>query len=155
AQVEHQLICVSLFSNRALRHLWQRRLALSEAYRLGSIKSWPMCEGFIPTELAQGGFECAELSQFGSTETYDHWPPYLEADLGEWADRPFIHPVLDQPRYISSLFKYQVGLRGYLRPNSLLHRKLRRLPTATYLKVLVESFTAKTLRTLRGALGLA
>lgn len=154
-QVEHQLICVSLFSNRALRYLWQRRLELSEAYRRGEIASWPMCEGFIPTELALGGYKSAELSDYGSTATYDHWPPYLEADLHEWDDQPFVHPVLDQPRYIGSLFKYKIGLSGYLQPNSLFHQKLRRLPPAVYVGVLARSFAEKTVRTLRGARGSA
>ena len=150
-EIRHQLICVSLFSNRALAHLHRRRLALSEAYRFGTIRAWPMCEAFIATELARG-FRCAELSEFGDTGAYDHWPPFLERDLDRTAGA-FIHPLLDEQRYASSLLKYQIGLTGYLRPNSLFHRKARRLPARQYVELVASSFVAKARRTLRDVFG--
>jgi hypothetical protein len=153
ASVRHQLICLSLFSSRALRHLWRRRLELSQAYRRGALKAWPFCEGFIPTELALAGMRCVELDAFGGTEAYDHWPPYLEADLGEMRGQAFVHPVLDPPRYVASLQKYQIGLSGYLNPASAFHRKLRRLPVRDYASALTTSFAAKAARTIRQAGG--
>ena len=74
-EIAHQLICLALFSGRALRHLWQRRLDMSGAFARGEIRAWPMCEGFIATELAMAGMACRELSDFGDTALYDHWPP--------------------------------------------------------------------------------
>jgi hypothetical protein len=149
--IQHQLICLALFSARALRHLWARRLALSAAYARGDIKAWPMCEGFIATELAKTGMNCRELSHYGDTACYDHWPPYLEADIGKLDAQSFVHPVLDDDRYIGSLLKYHVGLAGYLNPRSLFHRKLRRLSTARYVRALRQSFASKAARTMRSA----
>jgi hypothetical protein len=149
--VEHQLICIALFSARALHHLWQRRLVLSQAYSQGDIKAWPMCEGFIATELAQTDMTCRELSAFGDTSLYDHWPPFLEADLNFLSAHAFIHPLLDEQRYVGSLLKYHVGLPGYLNPTSVFHRKLRRLPPRQYVSALVSTFTDKARRNVRNA----
>jgi hypothetical protein len=150
-EIRHQLICLALFSGRALRHLWACRLALSAAYARGDIKAWPMCEGFIATELAKTDMVCRELSDYGDTACYDHWPPFLEADLGKLDAHRFVHPVLDDERYIASLLKYHVGLSGYLNPASLFHRKLRRLPPGRYVRALRESFASKAARTMRSA----
>ncbi len=150
--IRHQLICIALFSAAALRHLRERRLALSADFKEGKLSAWPMCEGFIPTELALAGMRMAELSRFGDTTRYDHWPPYLEDDPETRTPRGFIHPVLDPPRYIESLLKYHVGISGYLDPNSLFHRKLRRLPAPLYLQAVTRSFAEKMTRNLRRAL---
>jgi len=153
ASLRHQLICLSLFSSRALRYLCGRRLELSQAYAQGRLKAWPFCEGFIPTELALAGMTCVELDVFGDTGAYDHWPPYLEADLGATQDHAFVHPVLDPPRYVASLHKYRIGLAGYLNPASAFHRKLRRLPMRDYAAALTASFAAKAARTIAQAGG--
>ena len=145
-QLRHQLICLSLFSAAALRHLWERRLAHAQARAAGTLAGWPFCEGFIPTELALAGFSCSELDRFGDTDAYDHWPPYLEADAPSLRSHSFVHPVLDQARYVASLHKYRIGLAGYLNPASLFHRKLRRLPRRDYLPVLASSFWTKARR---------
>ena len=137
---------MSLFSGAALDHLFERRLSQGRALEEGRQASWPFCEGFVPTELALAGFVCRELSEFGDTSAYDHWPPYLEADAGLLAGHTFVHPVLDQRRYVDSLHKYRIGLAGYLNPASLFHRKLRRLPARHYLPVLTRSFMTKARR---------
>jgi hypothetical protein len=152
ARLSHELICICAFSARALEHLYRKRLQHAGLLRAGAIAAWPMCEAFIPTELAAGGFRLAELSEFGDTGAYDHWPPYLEDDLVQLSNHCFIHPVLDQPRYIGSMLKYRVGVSGYLRPDSLFHRKLRRLPIAVYLRALATSFAAKVVRVLHNAI---
>lgn len=153
--VRHQLICLSLFSSRALKLLHDRRLVLSEAFRAGMLKSWPICEGFIPTELALAGMRCLELSAYGDTGAYDHWPPYLEADVETLQHHCFVHPVLDAPRFVASMQKYHVGLAGYLNPASLFHRKLRRLPPRDYMSALTSSFAAKAVRTMTARRGAA
>ncbi len=148
-RILHQLICVSAFTPAAIAHLRQRRLAMSDDFRAGILSAWPMCEGFIPTELAAAGLRIGELSAFGDVADYDHWPPYLESDVETERAGSFVHPVLDAPRYVASLLKYRVGLGGYLYPNSLFHRKLRRLPAPHYARALIGSFAAKAARDLR------
>jgi hypothetical protein len=149
AGLQHQLICLSAFSTRALRHLWLQRLRHAEMLRHGAMSAWPMCEAFIPMELSAAGFKMAELSSFGDTAVYDHWPPYLERDVPELASHAFVHPVLDPPRFIASMLKYHVGLAGYFSPGSLFHRKLRRLPAWLYARTLVTTFLSKAERNLR------
>ena len=147
--IQYKLICMSVYSVRAIQWLAARRLELAAQFHDGSMKAWPFCEGFIATEMARNDFITAELADFVDTDAYDFWPPYVEADLPAMTDRPVIHPVLDRDRYVGSLLKYKVGLGGYFNINSLLHRKLRRLPASLYLKTLTNSFAQKAMRNLR------
>ncbi len=151
AGIRNQLICLCVFSGPALRHLWQARLAQSPLWQDGTLSAWPFCEGFIPTELASAGFRLRELSDYGTTGAYDHWPPFLEADAPGLAREDFVHPVLDEPRFIASLHKYHIGLAGYLNPSSQFHRKLRRLPALRYLNALASSFAAKARRNIKAS----
>ncbi len=147
--VRCKLICLSLFSHRALQALETRRLAMAEQLHDAIITTWPFCEGFIATEMEADGFISVELSDYTDTAAYDTWPPFVESDLPTMTGHPIIHPVLDQERYVGSLLKYKVGLIGYVNINSLLHRKLRRLPVRAYLTALCTSFAFKAVRTLR------
>jgi hypothetical protein len=153
-EIRHQLICLCAFSAAALRHLWRVRLEQSRTYQSGRLTAWPFCEGFIPTELQRAGFVSRELSAFGETGAYDHWPPFLETDAARMGCDDFIHPVLDEPRYISSLHKYHVGLGGYLNPKSQFHQKLRRLPPRQYVVALAASFVGKARRNIARAAAL-
>ena len=151
--LRHQLICASVFSAAALDRLAARRLAQSDDYRAGRLRQWPMCEGFIPTEIALGGLKSGELSRYGGTDAYNHWPPFAEADLPTLTAATFVHPVLDQQRYIDSVLKYHVGLAGFLNLNSLTHRKLRRLPAPVYVQAVARSVWKKTVERVRRARG--
>jgi hypothetical protein len=149
SELRWQLVCMSVFSNRALAYLLKRRLELSEAYATGSVKAWPIWEAFLPTELSRAGFNCRELSDYGKTSAYNHWPPYLERDIPQPGQPEFVHPVLDDRRYAASMLKYHVGLSGYINPASQFHRKLRRLPTRQYLSVVATTFWSKARRSRR------
>ena len=135
-EVRHQLICLSAFSNRALATLSERRLAHAASFRAGEMKSWPLCEGFIASEAVRQGLNVAELSRYGDIGAYDWWPPFLESDLGRLQKHAFVHPVLDPPRYVPSLFKKSEGVRLLLLPTSWLHRKLQRLGPVGYVRSL-------------------
>jgi hypothetical protein len=147
--IQYKLICLSLFSRRALQALAARRLEMSERLRSAAITAWPFCEGFIATEMGRDDFVSVELTKYADTEAYDSWPPFVESDLPTMVGRPVIHPVLDRERYIGSLLKYKVGLIGYLNVNSLFHRKLRRLPVGAYFAAVATSFSQKAVRTMR------
>ncbi len=114
-----------------MRQLFDKRLTFSAEIRAGAIQCWPFCEGFIPTELAVGGFRLMELSDLGTTDRYDWWPPVLEDNLPELARQTFIHPVLDRARYVDST------LRIFQAPElfdsrSDLRRHLSRVPVRVY-----------------------
>lgn len=132
AEVRHQLICIGCFSNRALAALSRERLAQARRFAAGEIRQWPYCEGYLATEAARQGLKTRELSDYGSVAGYDWWPPYAECDLYRLKSLSFVHPVLDEPRYVPSLFKRPLGLKTLLSPNSWFGRKLRRLGPAGY-----------------------
>ncbi len=148
AEVSYKLICLSLFSRRALEVLRDRRLELARRLEREPRMQWPFCEAFISTEIERQGLKTLDLANVCDTGTYDHWPPYLETELPKLATRPLIHPVLDESKYTESLLKYKIGLSGYLNPASLYHRKLRKLPAKSYLAALFTSFMNKTFREL-------
>ena len=62
---------------------------------------------------------------------------------------PFVHPVLDQERYASSMLKWPVGLVNFLNINSLVHRKLRRLPLPQYVGAISSGISHRLLGRLR------
>ena len=148
-ELRYQLICMSVYSSRAIQHLATRRLELTERYQRGDIKRWPFCEGFIATEMTTGPFITAELSAYLDTGFYDTWPPFIESEMPAMVNSQIIHPVLDHQRYVDSLVKYKVGLAGYFNINSVFHRKLRRLSPASYVSALANSFMYKAVRNLR------
>ncbi len=147
--VRSQLISLSVFSGRALDLLAERRLEQSRARREGD--EWPYCEGFVPTELALNGMTITELSRYGSTDGYDHWPPFLETELATLSGYPFVHPVLDQDRYVASMLKWPIGLKNFLNVNSLVHRKLRRLPLPRYVGAISSGFSTRVARRVQRA----
>ena len=104
-QVKPYLICASVFSARAVRHLGECRRRQGSAYDRQDATQWPIGETFIGTELNAAGFRIQQLSAFGRLTRYDWWPPTHESELPEFSDDIFIHPVLIGRRYVSSLFK--------------------------------------------------
>lgn len=145
----HQLICICILSREALGVLHRRRLAHAERRAAGGMQAWPMCEAFMPTEIARAGLAHGELSDLADTAAYDHWPPYLERDLPDLAGRDVIHPLLDAPRYAASMLKYPPGVAGFAWPFSRFHRKLRRLPARDYARTMARSLAASTRRRVR------
>lgn len=146
--VEKRLICFAAFSREAVRHLFDRRVALSAEVRAGAIRNWPFCEGFIPTELAVSGFQLMELSNLGTTERYDWWPPVLEDDLPGLAEQTFIHPVLDRARYVDSALRIW-RVSELLHTRSALRRRLSRVPVRTYAPPLARMLWTRLGRAVR------
>ena len=135
-EIKHQLICLSVFSNKALQTLSQARLEQAARFRAGLLKTWPFCEAFIPTESVRSGLKIEELSAYGDTSAYDSWPPYLEEKLPKLQRHTFVHPVLDREKYVPSLLKWKPGFAILALPLSWLHRKLWRLGPAGYVRAI-------------------
>jgi hypothetical protein len=104
-QVRPYLICASVFSARAVRHLAECRLRQGSRGDLPDASQWPMGETFVGTELALSGFRLHNLSAFGKLTRYDWWPPTHESELADFAGEAFVHPVLVGQSYVRSLFK--------------------------------------------------
>lgn len=132
AQVQKRLICIAMFSRRAVQHLFDRRLELSQEFRNGGLRRWPYCEGYIPTELSVGGFKLAELSEFGSTGAYDWTNVVLEAELGPLEQEAFIHPVMDPNSYVAKMMKETWPPESFFYARSETRRKLRRVSLRDY-----------------------
>jgi hypothetical protein len=142
-EVSPILICISIFSRESLTFLKSCRLAQSERFRAGGSTNWPMCEGFVGTEMKRSGLLCADLSEYGSIAACKWWPPNLESELPAFEAQPFVHPILDVDRYVGSVLKSPEGVAGYINLNSVLHRKLRKLPLNRYVQAVLSGFTKK------------
>lgn len=119
------LNAISLHSKRSVEFLYQRRQILSRSYKAGNIANWPYSEAFIPTEMQNNGFVVRELGDFGKVENYDWWPPNHERDLPSLQGQDFVHPVLDEGKYVASCLRYG-SLRSYFSRNGQLRRLLGR-----------------------------
>ena len=117
------LSCISLYSRRSVEFLLERRQVLARRYTAGEITNWPNNEAFIPTEMHNNGFVVRTLGDFGKVDKYDWWPPSHEDDLPLLQNQAFLHPVLDERRYVASCIQ-QSNLWSYFSPDSQLRRLL-------------------------------
>ncbi|MEG3349312.1 MULTISPECIES: hypothetical protein [Novacetimonas] len=124
---------IGIFSRRAVSLLYQRRLALSEQFRSGSLKYWPHCEAFIPIETRLAGYHYTELSKYLDVRRYSHEPAYLEEDTHMLLENEVVHPVLDRERYIASTIRYEGRPEKFFVPKSIFGKRLRRFPVSTYI----------------------
>ncbi len=131
-QIYKRLICIAMFSNAAVRRLFDRRLELSRQHEAGALRRWPYCEGFIPTEVAAAGLVMAELSQFGPTSRYDWTPAIVETELPELAEQAFLHPVLDPQRFVQHTMKDLWPPEAFFDPRNAVAGRLRRAPFKLY-----------------------
>jgi hypothetical protein len=133
ADIRKMLLPLGVFSKRAVEHLSERKLRLSEMLRAGEIGQWPHCEAFIVTELALAGFEIDEFTNYGTTAKLSYEPAYLEQELGDLESESFIHPVLDTQRYIANVIKYEWCPERFFLRSSEFRRRLTRVPPRDYI----------------------
>jgi len=105
ASVHPYLNAIAFHTGRSIPFLRQKRLEQSRRFRDKEINHLPVSEAFVPTELIQGGFKVANISDFGTVALYDYWPPLDEAELPIAIKSTFIHPVLEGERYVTSLLR--------------------------------------------------
>ena len=154
--IHNWLNCTSLHSRRSVEFLLARRQDLTRRYRAGEIANWPNNEAFIPTEMHNNGFVVRKLGDFGKVEKYDWWPPSHENDLPLLQDQAFLHPVLDERRYMASCMQ-QSNLWHYFLPNSQLRQLLDRgsplswIPAFSmeFLRQVIPPFLLRTIRRFR------
>ncbi|GBR03262.1 hypothetical protein AA21952_1002 [Acetobacter oeni LMG 21952] len=146
------LNCITVHTRRALEFLFRRRQNMSSA---GDISFWPLSETFIPTELERGGFTCIPLSSFGDVSHYEWFPPTLENDLDTTPDGHlrFIHPVLDQNRYVKSLLTNTHLVKDFISPDSHLRRELKRFPQSVTRSDLIHAAFNRSIERVKLQLG--
>ncbi len=144
AELAGSLNCISLYSARALTLLGRRRREMAEQSGRGEVAFWPGNEVFIATEAKRAGLRLISLEAFGNADGYEWHPPHLEEALPAENDRQggavFLHPVLDRPRYIASLLRFENDLTAYFRPGSALRRELARFPGQAWRPHLAGAF---------------
>ncbi len=128
-ELRASLNCISFYSNRTLAMLFKRRLAMAHD---SAIRHWPISEAFVATEVERAGHAAAPLGLLGGDGAYDWFPPVLEADLDALAGEVFVHPVLDEPRFLRSVLANGSHWRDYFVPASPLRTRLSRLPRESY-----------------------
>ena len=131
-EVRQCLICISVYSNRAIRRLYDRRLELSKRQQAGLMPHWPYCEAFIPTEVARAGYKTADLSAFGPIRRYGWSPAIVESDLAILGGEAFVHPVLDAQRFVQHTMKNLWPPESFFSPRNQVARNLRRAPVSVY-----------------------
>lgn len=143
------LICISMFSNRAVRHLFDRRVVMSAQFEAGLLPCWPYCEAFIPTEIAAARLKMVELSEFGPTSHYDWKPAIIESDLPLLAGQAFAHPLLDPERFIRHVMVDLWPPEAFFNPRNTVARRLRRAPISMYGPLLVKALLHRARAPLR------
>lgn len=128
------LNAISLHSRRSVQFMLQRRRDLAVRYRAGEISNWPYSETFIWTEMHNNGFVVSKLGDYGKVDNYDWWPPSHEKDLPLLQDQDFVHPVLDEQKYVASCLKYG-RLWSYFLPGGQLRKLLERSSTISAIPV--------------------
>ena len=137
------LSCLAIFSRRAMKLLRDRRLSMAAGFISGELPFWPNNEAFIPTEIGLAGLKAASIADYGKADAFDWWPPSFELDVTATPPDRFLHPVLDEARYIKSLAHHWPNTLSLLRPNSELIKRLQRFPAQTYWPVLVRELNER------------
>ena len=123
-QMRHGLFCFAIFSNAAVAVMFRRRQELTKLRDSEAFAKWPYGELFMSTEAHLAGFRSGTLSEFGSTAQYDWSPPTLESDASTASD--FVHPMLDETRFIASCLKFTTDLTTFFDAESDLAQRLAR-----------------------------
>jgi hypothetical protein len=134
------LIPLLAVSRLAIEHLFAARRRLTQRFRRREIDRMPFCEAFVPTELRMARLNCLDLGYFGSTERFEFWPPHLEGTVQLGAEPAFIHPVLDERRYIPNRLRHDNEPESYFDPTSPLRTDLARCSADIAAPHLLEAF---------------
>jgi hypothetical protein len=135
-ELKAYLLCCMITSNRAAKHLAQRRHEMATGYKTGAIPFWPFCEAFIPVELARTGMKLGNIKDFGDTTRLGWHHVWSEDDKPNSEAPGFIHPVLDRKRYLNALLRRHIPAQDIFRPKSQLWNELRKYPFKSYARQL-------------------
>ena len=151
-EIKGSLNCISIWSRRAVAQLLARRQEMTIEYQAKRLSFWADNEVFVRTEVERAGFRFISLEEFGDASQFEWHPPILEDDLADQTGT-FLHPVLNRPRYIASVLKFEFDLSSYFDRKSPLHRTLSRFPARDYVPQMPAAFRRQVIVKLRQALG--
>ena len=134
------LIPLLLVSRRLATHLRRRRQELTASLQRGDIAQWPYCEAFVASEaMADSRFRVAQLSEFGDTRRFDWSPAMPERVMRSVAGGAFLHPVLDDARFIQSRLRTHDPY-SFFDPDSTLSQQLEGCPGGMVAAALLPVF---------------
>lgn len=136
-EIHGALVCVCIFSRRALASLFSRRREMTG--RAEQLSYWPSAEAFLPTEVRRLGLTSASLEEFGDISRYDWSPPYLEADVYRSTPRGFVHPVCDSNRFLRRIRAERPDIWRLLDRSRHVSRSLLRYHPRVYAALLAQA----------------
>jgi hypothetical protein len=151
-EIEGTLICISVFSKRAVQLLFNRRLEMSVA---PGPPYWPISEVFMPTEIKRAGLRTASLDNFGSLTHYDWFPPIHEDDAMKLPTPAFLHPVYDSGRFIRRAKAGKPDIWALIDRNNRIASTLVRRHPLTYLSMTIKALVLGISSTVARALGIS
>jgi hypothetical protein len=149
ADLHAHMLCVHIISRRASNYLGQRRREMAADYKAGKLKFWPFCEAFMPTELHRAGFRVGTLAEFGDVEDLGWEKVYNEKDIIPAMKAGFVHPVLDERRFIIAYMQRYKPVKDWFYPASPFWRQLRQLPSPIYRPHIWPIFKTRASRQLK------
>ncbi len=141
-----RLLCFAVFSHGFASQLRMARQAQAARFfnqtSGGPSLPWPNNEGFVGAELAQWPRREIRLAEFGDMSSYDWAPPHVEAQLPLLAQRAFIHPVLDEPRFLPAVIKSGWNLDEMFNPATILAKAAAACTPAPLVAGLLRHFAS-------------
>lgn len=118
------LLFFMIISKRAAQCLLEARQSLGERFIRGELTTWPFCEGFVPSVLAEAGLSMAPLREFADVSHLRYRPKLSIADPD--ANRPgsLAHSVVGAEQFLDAVFA-DYPARTFVDPRSEIRRALR------------------------------
>ncbi|MFT8808746.1 discoidin domain-containing protein [Gluconobacter sp.] len=95
------LLCVSIFSHRALELITERRLELAAEHAAGIRTNWPFCETVVPATIRDAGLKIADLQDFADLHNFHFERKYSEHNPVVNVPGSFVHSVVSGKKIIS------------------------------------------------------
>jgi hypothetical protein len=106
---------------------------------LAGERRWPFCEAFLGAFVEEHPeIRYANIDRYGLVKRYEFWPPHRFTPDLFGAEPEFVHPVLDDQRFIQSRLMH--GGDQYFDSNSDLRKDLDNLPLSLVLPQLCRCF---------------
>jgi hypothetical protein len=152
-ELQAHYLCVIIISRKAANYLAHRRKEMAVEYTAGNLKFWPFCEAFMSTELRRGGFRVGNLADFGNVDKFGWWPVYNENDIIPFMPEGFIHPVMDEQRFLPAYIQRYKPMSDWCRINGPLWKQLRQFPFSAYASYIWPTLKMRALHRLAQRMG--
>ncbi|MQR99408.1 discoidin domain-containing protein [Gluconobacter aidae] len=95
------LLCVSVFSHKALELITERRLEMAGEHAVGTRTNWPFCETVVPATIRDAGLKIADLQDFANLHNFHFERKYSEHNPIVNIPGSFVHSVVSGKKIIN------------------------------------------------------